>query len=249
MHAMTVIDRKASVLFSMSSTTSLTSPVPVEVRRHTHAEPWTYAMLDQRQREIAERARAGGPGALLLSEVAPVITKGRRAPATDLTLPPELLARQGIELLTVDRGGLATYHGPGQWVLFAVDRLERLTGDRKGVRKAVHALLAIALEVGRKYDSTAAIREGAELGVWTRRGKFAAVGVHVQQGVLLHGLSVNGFRTPQSFVGLRPCGLDAPVDFLLGTKGEGDDDARFADLGEELIQAACAYFRSFSPSP
>ena len=66
------------------------------------------------------------------------------------------------------------------------------------------------------------IREGAELGVWSLRGqttgratgKIAAVGIHVEAGVLLHGLSLNVYRTPQSFVGLKPCGLDAEVDFL-----------------------------------
>jgi lipoate-protein ligase B len=155
-----------------------------------------------------------------------------------VTASPDALARAGVALYAADRGGLATYHGPGQWVLFAVDRLERLTGDRRGVRKAVEGLLDVALEVGRRYDPGARIGEGAELGVWTRRGKFAAVGVHVQQGVLLHGLSVNGFRTPTSFLGLRPCGLDAPVDFLL----PAPDEAAFERLGGELVQAALARF-------
>ena len=125
-------------------------------------------------------------------------------------------------------GGLATYHGPGQWVLFPVDGLEPLTGDRRGVRKAVDLLLGIALRVGQLYASDAHIRSGCEMGVWTSRGKFAAVGIHIEQGVLLHGLAVNGYRTPTSFTGLRPCGLDAPVDFLL----ESSDERKFQDLGK-----------------
>lgn len=206
----------------------------LEVRRHTPQTPWTYAQLDRRQREIAERVRQGGEGALLLSEVAPVITMGRRTETSAFIQSPEQLDARGIKRLPVDRGGLATYHGPGQWVLFAVDRLDRLTGDPRGVRRAVTSLLAIAEEAGRQFtpEHEAEIREGAELGVWSRAGKFAAVGVHVSQGVLLHGLSVNGFATPESFLGIRPCGLDAPVSFLLN----GPDG--FMDLGRFLVGAA-----------
>ena len=235
---------------ALPSTQARAFPVPVELRRHRAESPWTYELLDQRQRTVAERARNGGPGALLLSEVAPVITRGRRAPTSDVTASSEDLARAGVALCEVDRGGLATYHGPGQWVVFAVDRLESLTGDRRGVRKAVDGLLETALQVGRLYDSSAEIRLGAELGVWTRRGKFAAVGVHIAQGVLLHGLSVNGMRTPTSFYGLRPCGLDAPVEFLLEKETlamtpqevlEGRE-RRFEDLGQALIGAVFENF-------
>lgn len=222
----------------------------IETHRHSPATPWTYAMLDRRQREIAAQVREGGPGALLLSEVAPVITRGRRTNPADLLMSPESLAQAGIELLDVNRGGFATYHGPGQWVLFAIDRLERLTGDRRGVRKAVEAHLAIAREVGLALDSSVEVRSGAALGAWNKQGKFAAIGIHVDQGVLLHGLSINAFRTPQSFAGLKPCGLDAPVSFLF----ENDDldalshvshevtNQRFEALAQALIAAASQNF-------
>jgi len=213
----------------MTSSSSIEKKLK-EIRRHSKESPWTYAMLDARQREIARRVLAGGAGAFLLSEVAPVITVGRRAAPTDLLLPKDLLARAGVEIMPTDRGGLATWHGPGQWVLFAVDSLERLTGDRRGVRKAVEGLLHVALEVGRTFDPTAEIRSGAETGVWTRKGKFAAVGVHIDQGVLLHGLSVNGFKTETSFMGLRPCGLDLPVDYLIQGKPE-----LFEELGKKIL--------------
>jgi len=197
----------------------------------------TYAELDARQRQVAARVLEGGPGALLLSELRSVITLGRRAmPANELLASPAWLEAQGIGVYEADRGGLATYHGPGQWVLFVVDRLDRLTGgDTRGVRKAVEALLAVGREVSLGYDSAAAIREGAEAGVWTPRGKVGAVGVQVHQGVLLHGLSLNGYRTSQSFQGLRPCGLDAPVGFLLK---EGASEADFVELGTRLLDSA-----------
>jgi lipoate-protein ligase B len=208
--------------------------VEVEVRRHCPDSPWTYAMLDRRQREIAARVRDGGEGALLLSEVAPVITVGRRTSSGDILFSAEEFVRRGVDVVHTDRGGFATYHGPGQWVLFAIDRLDRLTGDAIGVRMAVMGLLDVALEVGRVYRPMAEIRCGAELGVWSVGGKFAAVGVHVEQRVLLHGVAVNGFKSDTSFMGLRPCGLDAPVDFLLSVR----DDEGFELLGRQLVAAA-----------
>lgn len=190
---------------------------------------WTYELLDQRQRAIAEEIRShGASGALLLTEVAPVITLGRRTPETDLPLSRADYERLGVSLYPADRGGLGTYHGPGQWVVFCVDFLERLTGDPRGVRKMVEALLDVARLVGESYGVSCEVRSGAEMGVWSKHGKFAAVGVHIENGIVLHGLSVNGFKTPTSFVGLRPCGLDAPVSYLLS------DATAFEELGDRI---------------
>ena len=186
----------------------------VLLQRHSINLPWTYSKLDQKQREIAERVRKGGAGALLLSEVAPVITLGRRTPSTDLLSTPDVYKNRGIQIYETDRGGLATYHGPGQWVVFVVDTLEHLTGDSRGVRKAVCGLLELAQNVARAFGVKTEVRDGAEQGVWTQKGKISAVGVHIEDRVLLHGLSFNVTQTEQSFWGLNPCGLKAPVAYL-----------------------------------
>jgi lipoate-protein ligase B len=194
-------------------------------------------MLDRRQRELA----AAGRSAILLNEVSPVVTTGRRTPGSDLLLDQAALAARGIELYSVDRGGLATYHGPGQWVLFPVMKLEELTGDRRGVRKAVEGLLEATVSVCREYEPRAEIRSGLETGVWSPRGKLGAVGVHIENGVLLHGLSLNVFRTPESFIGIRPCGLEPRIDFL-ASEGE------FEAVGERLVSAIFGQFFSSRPT-
>jgi lipoate-protein ligase B len=211
----------------------------IEIRRHSPERPWRYADLHRRQQAVRRELLAdpARPGALLLSEVAPVITLGRRARTeTELTAPAAAYAARGIEILTTERGGLATYHGPGQWVLFVVDRLDRLTGDPRGVRRAVDGLLRVALTACRTLEPRAELRAGPETGVWGPRGKLASVGVQIEDGVLQHGLCVNGHSTTESFYGLRPCGLDAaPVQFLLDSRPPGD---AFTALGESLLQAA-----------
>jgi len=216
----------------------------IEVRRHSAHAPWTYEALDRYQRRLAAALSSSPdqpsqPGRILLSELAPVITLGRRECSQDLILPQHELESRGVSIFPTDRGGRATYHGPGQWVVFVVDRLDRMTGDRRGVRRAVEGLLDAARAVGEVFlGPEVSVKDGAETGVWTPRGKLASVGVHIERGVLLHGLAINGFRTPESFLGLRPCGLDAQVDFLMGEP----DERRFLSVQEHLIAELRRHF-------
>jgi lipoate-protein ligase B len=208
------------------------------VYRHSQENPWHYFSLDQRQREIAHAIITGkiSQGAILLSEVAPVITLGRRTKESEkhLLLSKATFQSLGIDLYPTDRGGLATFHGKGQWILFVVDTLEALTGDPRGVRKAIEGLLNIAHSVGEMYVSKPEIRRKNNLGVWDSRGKFASLGVHIENRIFLHGLSINGYQTPLSFMGLRPCGLESPPSYLM----EREENVAFEDLGKKIIEAA-----------
>ncbi len=219
----------------------------IEIRRNSQDQPWSYAELDARQRIVADECRAGGAGALLLSEVAPVITVGKRTCDSDFLLSESALSSRGISVYPTDRGGMATFHGPGQWVVFVVDLLERLTGDRRGVRRAVEGLLEIACEVSREYDARAEVREGPQTGVWIGENKVASVGVKIEQGVLLHGICVNGFQMPLSFTGIRPCGLEPQVAYLLedpvvSGAQVADRSVKFDRLGDRLRQQALRTF-------
>jgi lipoate-protein ligase B len=189
----------------------------VEIYQHSLERPYSYRALNLHQQTIAQEIQEkGAPGRILLAEVAPVITYGRRTSLEkDLLFKKEIYHEKGIDLLEVDRGGLATFHGPGQWLLFIVEKLEVLTGDRKGVRKAVYALLEVTQRVSQKAGvAEAKIKEGCDLGLWSATGKLASVGVSVQGGVLLHGICLNVYPSPLSFFGLRPCGAEAQLDYL-----------------------------------
>lgn len=179
---------------------------------------------------------------MLLSEVAPVITLGRRTPETDLLWSPSELAARGVSILRTDRGGLATYHGPGQWLLFLVERLDRITGDSRGIRRAIEGLLHAAARAAATRASDVTVREGCETGVWSSRGKIASVGVHVQDRFLLHGVAINGFRTETSFLGLRPCGMDAQVDYLIETSDPMAREREFMRLGQDVATSVLEQF-------
>ncbi len=212
----------------------------VTIKRHSLESPWTYQALDQVQRQFDYSI-----GKIFVSELAPVITLGKRARKEDLLLSDEKLNRLGIEIYPTDRGGLATYHGPGQWVVFVVDRLEKLVGDSRGVSQAVCLLLQCAQDFFKKLKIETEVRSGEELGVWTKKGKIASVGVSVHGGVLLHGFSLNIFKTETSFVGLKPCGLDAAVDYAFM---KPISDPELTDLGGLISDLTASRVQSYKHS-
>ncbi len=195
--------------------------------RSTPEAPFTYAQLLEIQKKRMRENQAG----LLLAEVAPVITLGRgvREERRHLELfqNTEWYAQQGIEVLEVDRGGLATWHGPGQWILFPV-----MPGIRPEVKKVTKALLEVLRLTAASWVADPRVGEGTELGLWSETGKIGALGIRFEREGLSHGVSLNVYKTPLSFKGLRPCGLDLPVSYLR----PGAQD--FEKVGQDLAQNA-----------
>lgn len=141
-----------------------------------------------------------------LVEHPPTVTVGRRpAPGTP---SPEDLAARGIAYSRIERGGLATYHGPGQLIAYPLVRL-----PERGftVRAYIHRLEAVVIEWLATLGVHAGRREGAP-GVWVSGAKIGALGVHIRRGVSMHGLAVNLTTELSPFGLITPCGLrDAGV--------------------------------------
>jgi lipoyl(octanoyl) transferase len=156
------------------------------------------------QHELRARRQADElPDVLLLLEHPPVYTRGRRSPDGDLPFAPEWYARQGIDVVPVDRGGQLTYHGPGQLVGYPIVRV----GDVVAYLRTLEAALIAALA-----DEGIAARnrpqDGIEYtGVWVGERKIASLGVHVQRGVATHGFAVNVDCDMRPFEWAVACGL------------------------------------------
>ena len=69
------------------------------------------------------------PEVLILTEHEPVLTMGRRAESSDILVSREALSSKGIRVYPVERGGLTTYHGPGQLVAYPVFGLRAMSLD------------------------------------------------------------------------------------------------------------------------
>jgi lipoate-protein ligase B len=158
------------------------------------------------QRQLAEQRSSGQvPDTLLLLEHAPVITLGRRGSRQDILAPPERLRDLGITVVETNRGGLVTYHGPGQLVGYPIADLRRLARDAPSYVSGLEETIIRALA----EHGIAGFRDPAARGVWTSQGKIAAIGVAVSRGVTLHGFAVNLAPDLGHFGLIDPCGLGA----------------------------------------
>ncbi len=176
--------------------------VPVDLIRPQGLTP--YEEAHALQLGLVEALRQGrGRDTLVLVEHPPVITLGRNADPAGVLVPGERLRALGIGLHRVERGGQATYHGPGQVVGYPVVRLRRLG---LGVRAYVERLEEVLIRTAAAY-SVEARRVPGRPGVFCEQGKLAAIGVAVTRGVAYHGFAFNVRPDLAHFRLIVPCGL------------------------------------------
>lgn len=145
------------------------------------------------------------PDVLLTLEHPPVYTRGRRSRPGELPMGEEWYAAQGIDVVDTDRGGLVTYHGPGQLVGYPIVRVDDVVAY---VRTLENALVAALVQEG-VAEARSRPREGHRYtGVWVGERKIASIGVHLSRGVTTHGFAVNVENDLQPFSWIVPCGLD-----------------------------------------
>jgi lipoyl(octanoyl) transferase len=147
------------------------------------------------------------PDTVLFCEHPAVITTGRGFERT----PSPILAPPHVPVIAIERGGLATYHGPGQLVVYPIIKMDRKASvpAKHGVVDLIRFLEAWVIETLRQYGlPTQAIPE--KTGVWTlEEKKIASIGIALKRWVSLHGLSVNLSVDPMAWTWLNPCGFSA----------------------------------------
>ncbi len=150
-----------------------------------------------------------GDDYLLLLEHPHVYTVGRNGDGSNLLISEEMVDSIGAELHHVDRGGDITYHGPGQLVGYPLVHLGNRPMPVDYVRKLERALIATLADFG--VEGWA---EPGFTGVWTDRGKVAAIGVRMSRRVTMHGFALNVATNLDYFGKIVPCGLTRPVTSL-----------------------------------
>jgi lipoic acid synthetase len=201
--------------------------------RHLEAQDWgrlDYRTAYKRQRELVEARIADAVADhLLFVEHSPVITLGRSGDMTDVCVPAETLAQRGIDLHTVDRGGKATYHGPGQLVAYPIVKL-----PEKDLHRYLQQLLDVIAGVLRRYGLTPELKNGHP-GVWVNAAKVASVGIAVRKWVTYHGIALNVATDVEGFCWIIPCGnRDETVTSMQTLLGKPVDmnEVKAAFLGE-----------------
>ncbi|MBL8863847.1 MAG: lipoyl(octanoyl) transferase LipB [Planctomycetes bacterium] len=170
----------------------------LEVRRLGRTR---YADAHALQQELLARRVAGEIGdVLLLTEHDPVVTVGRGADvaaAGEATTP----------IVAVERGGEATFHGPGQVVGYPIVLLEEGRRDlHRWLRDLEEVVIATLADFG-----VAGRREEGLTGVWIGTRKVCSIGVAVRRWVTWHGFALNVTTDLAGFGTFQPCGLDPGV--------------------------------------
>ena len=165
-----------------------------------------YEEARQAQKALEEARHSGAiPDVLVLLEHPPVYTKGRRTEASELPMGEDWYRMQGIEVCATDRGGRATYHGPGQLVAYPIVDLGAYGGDVHAFVRRMERVMVGALD---DFGVAAGCVEGLT-GVWVNaERKIGSIGVHVNRGITTHGLAINVNNDLQPFEWIVPCGIE-----------------------------------------
>ncbi len=202
--------------------------------------PWSwrgrirYEDALEQQRAHRGEVIAGTAGEVIwLLEHDSVITTGRR-PVSDLP-SPEVLSALKTRVVTTERGGLATWHGPGQLIAYAImDAWGRGLGARGAIRAMEEGVMAYLQTLGISSD-----RRTGHPGVWAGRDKVCAIGMHFRRGVSMHGIALNLAPDLSGFGLILPCGITdggvTSVAHLLGTAPTAQSAA--PGLGQALQSA------------
>ncbi|MFQ3549337.1 MAG: lipoyl(octanoyl) transferase LipB [Armatimonadota bacterium] len=143
------------------------------------------------------------PGALMLLEHDPVITMGVKSTSCGNLLADEnILKSEGIEVISTDRGGDITYHGPGQLVGYPILALRSISRDlHTYLRDLEESIILLLAEYGLKGN-----RNGPA-GVWVGNKKVCSIGVAVRKWTTYHGFALNICPNLDHFSYINPCGL------------------------------------------
>ncbi len=163
-----------------------------------------YAAAWSVQRELfLSRLEGESSDCVMLLEHPPTYTLGRRAIEEDLVYDEGQRAARGIALYNVDRGGRATYHGPGQLVGYPILAL----GERYDVLNYLRKLEDVLIRTAADLGVEARRDEKNKTGVWVGSNKIGAIGVKITRGITMHGFAFNVTTDLSMFEGIVPCGL------------------------------------------
>jgi lipoic acid synthetase len=169
---------------------------------------------------------------LLLLEHPPVFTIGRNGDSTNLLVGMTGAQDKGAEVHHIDRGGDITFHGPGQLVGYPIIQLDDPRQIVPYVRKIEEVLIRTIADFG-----VEGWREDGYTGVWTQKGKVAAIGIRVSRRVTMHGFALNLHPDMGYFAMMNPCGItDREVTDLTELVG------RRVTL-EEAVEALVPHFQ------
>ena len=175
-------------------------------------------------------ARDEAPETWLVVEHDPVITLGRSAKRENVHLSEAALAARGVDLVAIERGGDATYHGPGQLVVYPIRKLERFREVSPLVSALERAVVAALATLGIE-----ATPRNEHRGVYVGDDAICAIGLSIKQMTSLHGLALNVSTGLDYDRLILPCGT--PEFGITSIENELGRPVSLAQAREPLLAA------------
>ena len=193
--------------------------------------------LDAMRSMVRARREGTVDDTLILVEHPPVVTVGVEG-------DDGAAASSGLPVVHVERGGRATYHGPGQLVGYPIVDLEHRGRD---VRRFVHDVEELVVRSVAPFGVTAGHASGRR-GVWVEgERKIASIGIAVDHWVTFHGFALNVDPDLSTFERFHPCGFSGSV--MTSLSREAGRPIRISEVTPQVIAAWGAVFGASSKSP
>lgn len=202
---------------------------------HLGRIPYRDALELQLQRSKA-RVEGTVPDTIFTLEHDPVITLGKRAKDSDVLLSRDALAAQGIDVVNVDRGGEATWHGPGQLVLYPIIHIREQEIYVSDLVRGLSGCIRDYLNA-HDVDST---WDDEHPGIWVEDRKITAVGMRIQRGVSRHGAALNLTTAQDAFRVIVPCGL--PEFGVTSLQHETGESVTIRDAADDITARFATHF-------
>ncbi len=153
---------------------------------------------------VSLRLRKLIPDCLILLEHPPVLTLGRSKGTENILVSKNILTKEKIEVISTDRGGDVTYHGPGQLVGYPILNLRDHCGNVSEYLRKIEEVIILTL----KDFEVKAKRRSRYPGVWVGEKKIASIGVAIKRfRITYHGFAFNVNPDTSFFKFIHPCGI------------------------------------------
>ena len=192
--------------------------------------------LNLQESLVQEKLEGNKQEHLLLLEHDPVFTMGRSRDESSLgeeTALPYPIHRP-------NRGGQATYHGPGQLVGYPILDLNERGRDLHRYLRFLEEVIIITMTA---YSVSGSRREGMT-GVWVENRKIASIGVGVRRWISMHGFALNIGKELPGFESITPCGINGVT--MTSLSAESGRDLKTEEVS---VVAAEVFFRELEKLP
>jgi lipoyl(octanoyl) transferase len=186
---------------------------------------------------MAGKTKTTGENTLLLVEHPPVYTVGYRTDENVNQSDEKRLKNLGAEFYKIRRGGLITFHGPGQLVAYPILNL----GDfKKSVKWYVCCLEKTLIKTCAKFGITACAT--SDIGVWVNQNKIAAIGIGARRFITMHGIGLNCNTDLDWFSHIVPCGISGEGKGVTNLSKELNRDVTVEETAGLFVDSFCEVF-------